>query len=86
MSSLPFSDISGLTYDPDLKRVVVTSWASSWVLAVDPANRTFKFWDTGWKVRHVRSSGGRLLAATSYNGVVLEPQKGAAKVAVAQNP
>jgi photosystem II stability/assembly factor-like uncharacterized protein len=86
MSTLPISDISGLSYDSDLKRVVVTSWASSWVLAVDPANRTFKFWDTGWKVRHVRSSGGRLLAATSYNGVVLEPQKGAAKVAVAQNP
>jgi photosystem II stability/assembly factor-like uncharacterized protein len=86
MSTLPISDISGLGYDADLKRVVVTSWNSSWVLAIDPANRTFKFWDTGWKVRHVRSSGGRLLAATSYNGVVLEPQKAAAKVAVAQNP
>jgi photosystem II stability/assembly factor-like uncharacterized protein len=86
MSTLPISDISGLGYDAGLNRVVVTSWNSSWVLAIDPANRTFKFWDTGWKVRHVRSSGGRLLAATSYNGVVLEPQKGAAKVAVAQNP
>jgi photosystem II stability/assembly factor-like uncharacterized protein len=85
MSTLPISDISGLGYDADLKRVVVTSWNSSWVLGIDPANRTFKFWDTGWKVRHVRSSSGRLLAATSYNGVVLEPQKGAAKVAVAQS-
>ncbi len=75
MSNLPISDISGLSYDPDLKRVVVTSWASSWVLAVDPADRTFKFWDPGWKVRHVRSMSGRLLAATPYNGVVMEPQK-----------
>jgi photosystem II stability/assembly factor-like uncharacterized protein len=86
MSTLPISDISGLSYDSDLKRVVITSWSSSWVLGIDPANRTYKFWDTGWRVRHVRSSGGRLLAATSYNGVVLEPQKGAAKVAVARNP
>ncbi len=61
----------------------MTSWASSWVLAIDPADRTFKFYDPGWKVRHVRSMGGRLLAATPYNGVVIEPQKTSAKVAVA---
>jgi photosystem II stability/assembly factor-like uncharacterized protein len=84
LSTLPISDISGLSYDPDLKRVVVTSWASSWVLAVDPADRTWKFYDPGWKVRHVRSMSGRLVAATSYNGVVVEPQKTTAKVAVAQ--
>ena len=77
MSSLPVSDISGLQYDADLKRIVVTSWASSWVLAIEPADRTFKFFDAGWKVRHVCSSNGRLLAATSYNGVVMEPQKSA---------
>jgi photosystem II stability/assembly factor-like uncharacterized protein len=81
MSTLPISDISGLTYDPELKRVVVTSWGSSWVLAINPADRTFKFWDAGWKVRHVRSSAGRLLAATSYNGVVMEPEKTPAKLA-----
>jgi photosystem II stability/assembly factor-like uncharacterized protein len=86
LSTLPISDISGLTYDPDLKRVVITSWASSWVLAVNPADRTFKFWDPGWKVRHVRSFSGRLLAATSYNGVVIEPQNASAKVVVALNP
>jgi photosystem II stability/assembly factor-like uncharacterized protein len=86
VTTLPISDISGLSYEPDIKRVVITSWASSWVLAVDPTDRTFKFWDPGWKVRHVRSLGGRLLAATPYNGVVIEPQKGGAKVAVARTP
>jgi photosystem II stability/assembly factor-like uncharacterized protein len=82
MTSLPVSDISGLSYDAELKRVVVTSWNSSWVLAVNPMDRTFKFYDPGWRVRHVRSTGGRLLAATPYNGVVVEP----ASVAVASNP
>jgi photosystem II stability/assembly factor-like uncharacterized protein len=86
MTASPISDISGLAYDPDLKRVIVTSWSSSWVLAVNPADRTFKFWDPGWKVRHVRSLGGRLLAATPYNGVVVEPQNAPARTAVAQNP
>jgi photosystem II stability/assembly factor-like uncharacterized protein len=86
MKSLPLSDISGLSYDADMKRIVITSWASSWVLAVNPADRTFKFYDPGWKVRHVQSMGGRLLAATSYNGVVLEPQGTGSKIAVAHNP
>jgi photosystem II stability/assembly factor-like uncharacterized protein len=85
MTTSPISDISGLAYDPALKRVVITSWSSSWVLAVNPADRTFKFWDPGWKVRHVQSAGGRLLAATPYNGVVMEPNT-PAKTAVAQNP
>jgi photosystem II stability/assembly factor-like uncharacterized protein len=85
MTTLPFSDISGLAYDPAMKRVVVTSWSSSWVLAVNPADRTFKFYDPGWRVRHVQSAGGRLLAATPYNGVVMEPTA-PAKTAVAQNP
>jgi photosystem II stability/assembly factor-like uncharacterized protein len=86
LSTLPISDISGLSYDADLKRVVVTSWASSWVLAVDPADRTWKFYDPGWKVRHVRSMSGRLVAATLYNGVVVEPQKTTTKLAVAHTP
>jgi photosystem II stability/assembly factor-like uncharacterized protein len=86
MKSLPLRDISGLSYDANLKRIVITSWASSWVLAVNPADRTFKFYDPGWKVRHVQSVSGRLLAATAYNGVVLEPQKTSSKVTVAHNP
>ena len=84
VTTLPISDISGLAYDADLKRIVVTSWGSSWVLAVNPADDTFKFYDPGWRVRHVRSSSGRLLAATPYNGVVMEPQN--TKTAVASNP
>jgi ligand-binding sensor domain-containing protein len=86
MKSLPLRDISGLSYDANLKRIVITSWASSWVLAVNPADRTFKFYGPGWKVRHVQSVSGRLLAATAYNGVVLEPQKTSSKVTVAHNP
>jgi hypothetical protein len=34
----------------------------------------------------VRSSGGRLLGVTMYNGIVMEPQKTPAKMAVALNP
>jgi photosystem II stability/assembly factor-like uncharacterized protein len=74
LSTLPISDISGMTYDSQLKRLVVTSFNSTWILGIDPASRTWKWWDAGWLVRNVHSSGGRLVAATRYNGVVIQPE------------
>ena len=82
MKSLPISDISGLSYDADLKRMVVTSWSSSWVLAVNPADRTFKFWDPGWKVRHVSS-----IERTAAGGDALQRScHGAAKDVCQKSP
>lgn len=77
MSTLPFSDISAIEYEADLKRIVITSWSSTWVMAVNEADKSWKWWDAGWHVRGVRSNGGRLLAASLYNGVVVQPQASA---------
>ncbi len=74
MSTLPISDISSVTYDPDLQRLVITSSSSTWVLAINESDKSWKWWDAGWNVRGVRSSGGRLLAASLYNGVVMQPK------------
>ncbi len=74
MKTLPVSNINNLSYDSDLKRVMVTSWNSTWVMAVDEHTREFKWWDAGWNVRSVRSLGGRLMGASLFNGVVVQPQ------------
>ncbi len=74
MSSLPISDISSVSYDGDLQRMVVTSWSSTWVLAIQESDKTWKWWDAGWHVRGVQSAGGRLVAASLYNGVVMQPK------------
>ena len=79
MSTLPFSDISGIEYENDLKRIVITSWSSTWVMAVNEADKSWKWWDAGWHVRGVRSNSGRLLAASLYNGVVVQPPSSTAK-------
>ena len=73
MKTLPISNINNLSYDGDLKRIMVTSWNSTWVLAVDEHTREFKWWDAGWNVRSVRSLGGRLMGASLFNGVVVQP-------------
>ena len=79
MSTLPFSDISAIEYEADLKRIVITSWSSTWVMAVNEADKSWKWWDAGWHVRGVRSNAGRLLAASLYNGVVVQPPTSASK-------
>lgn len=74
MSSLPISDINDVDYDNDLQRILITSWSSTWVMAVNEADYKWKWWDAGWHIRGVQSNGGRLLAASLYNGVVMQPQ------------
>jgi ligand-binding sensor domain-containing protein len=83
MSSLPISDINGIEYENDLKRIVITSWSSTWVMGVNEADKSWKWWDAGWHVRGVRSNGGHLLAASLYNGVVVQPQGNTSKQGVA---
>jgi photosystem II stability/assembly factor-like uncharacterized protein len=82
MSTLPISDINGIEYEGDLKRIVITSSSSTWVMAVHETDKSWKWWDAGWHVRGVRSNGGRLLAASLYNGVVMQPQGSGANQAV----
>jgi photosystem II stability/assembly factor-like uncharacterized protein len=77
LSRLPITDISSVRYDAGLQRVVVTSWSSTWVLAIKDSDKSWKWWDAGWHVRAVHSANGRLLAASLYNGVVMQPSGGA---------
>lgn len=73
MSQLPVSDISNIDYDTALKRMIITSGNSTLVFAVDPDAKNWKWWDAGWNVRMVHSIDGRLVGASLYDGVVVEP-------------
>jgi photosystem II stability/assembly factor-like uncharacterized protein len=77
MDNLPFRDVNGMNYDAELKRLLVTSWRSTWVLAVSESDRTFKYWDCGWAVHSVRSSGGRLVGASLFDGVIMQSNESA---------
>ena len=74
MNQLPVSDISNIDYDAALKRVIITSGNSTLVFAVDPEQKNWKWWDAGWNVRMVHSMQGRLVGASLYDGVVVEPK------------
>jgi photosystem II stability/assembly factor-like uncharacterized protein len=77
LSSLPINDINSVDWDEAMKRVVITSANSTMIFGVDSTDKSWKWWDAGWKVRMVHTMGGRLVAASLYDGVVVQPANSA---------
>jgi len=75
MSTLPISNIGNVDWDATLNRIVITSTDSTLVFAIDSSDKSWKWWDAGWSVRMVHSMGGRLVAASLYDGVVVQPSE-----------
>jgi photosystem II stability/assembly factor-like uncharacterized protein len=73
---LPFRDVDDLTYDARLKRVLVSSRSSDQVYAIDPKTMTWNWWKTGYRLSLVRAAGDRMVAASLYDGVLIEPAAG----------
>ena len=75
---LPFVDVDDVYYDAQLDRVLVSSRSSDFVYAIDTKTLDWKWWQTGYRLSAVRSASGHLLAASLYDGVLVEPQPRAA--------
>lgn len=74
LDKLPVADITSVAWNQALRRVVLTSGQSTVIFALDPADKTWKWWNPGWAVHSVATAEGRLLAASYFSGVVAEPQ------------
>ncbi|HEV2462693.1 MAG TPA: transcriptional regulator [Acidobacteriaceae bacterium] len=74
LNELPVRDIDNINYDDGLGRVVITSRDSDLIFALNPDNKSWKWWNAGWKVRMVHSVNGRLVGASLYDGVVVQPR------------
>ena len=76
---LPVVAVNSIAWNPTLDRLVVTSREGTVIYAVDPHDRTWQWWNTGWTVRAAASVNGRLAAASLYSGVVIQPLMEAAR-------
>ena len=81
LSSLPFNDVDGLDFNNEYKRLIVTSANGTLMMAIDPVKKDWKWWDIGWNVHTVHSLGGRFVAASLFDGVVLQPKPSGTQVA-----
>jgi len=73
---LPFRDVNDLTFDTHLNRIVVSSRSSDQIYAIDPKTTTWKWWKTGYRLSAVRAAGDHMVAASLYDGVLVEPTAG----------
>ncbi|HEU4983579.1 MAG TPA: transcriptional regulator, partial [Acidobacteriaceae bacterium] len=62
-----------IDYDPALGKVILASRDSKIIFAINSDNKSWHWWNTGWKVRMVHSMNGRLVGASLYDGVVMQP-------------
>jgi outer membrane protein assembly factor BamB len=76
---LPFRDVDDLFYDPSMGKVLVSSRASDQVYSIDPKTLHWTWSRTGYGIALIRAAGGRLVAASLYDGVLVEPQAAAAE-------
>jgi len=72
---IPINDISGLRYDPQMNRILATSYDSDLLLGIDATGKHWNYWSPGWRTHIVDSSDGHLVAATLLHGVIVEQQK-----------
>jgi photosystem II stability/assembly factor-like uncharacterized protein len=71
---LPFRDVDDLSYDPALKKVLVSSRSSDQVFAIDPKTMKWDWWQTGYDIVLIRAAGDRLIAASLDDGVLVGPR------------
>lgn len=69
----PFREVNDLYYDRGQDRVLVSSSAVDSVYAIDPAGLKWTLSHAGWKISLIRADGGRMLAASLYDGVLVAP-------------
>jgi photosystem II stability/assembly factor-like uncharacterized protein len=73
---LPFRDVDDLYYDAQLDKVLVSSRTSDQVYIIDPKTLGWKWTQTGYFIGVIRAAGGRMVAASMYDGVVVEQGTG----------
>jgi photosystem II stability/assembly factor-like uncharacterized protein len=74
LERLPFRDVDDLFFDAGRGEVLASSRGSDWIYAIDPRTLTWKWWQTGYRLELVRAAGKRMVAASLYDGVLVEPQ------------
>jgi hypothetical protein len=71
---LPFREADDLSLDAAAGRILASSRRSEQIYSIDPKNLSWKWFNTGYKVALVRFADGHLIAASVFDGVIVEPK------------
>jgi photosystem II stability/assembly factor-like uncharacterized protein len=75
LNGLPAKDITSVSFDATHKRLLATSDATGVIFESSDGGRTWQRGpDSGFPLRRVSVFGGRLVGATPFDGVILQPE------------
>src|ERR1700678_1775570 len=76
VNGLPAKDITSVSFDSTRKRLLATSDANGVIFESRDGGRSWQRGpDSGFPLRRVSVIGGRLVGATPFDGVILQPEK-----------
>ena len=78
---LPFREADDLAWDSATGHILASSRSSDQIYSIDPKNLTWKWFHTGYNVAHIRIADGRLIAASVFDGILVEPRTSSAHLA-----
>ncbi|MDQ6732963.1 MAG: hypothetical protein M3Z35_02430, partial [Nitrospirota bacterium] len=75
VKNLFMRDVNSIFYDEPSQRVLVTANSSTTIaFAAHLPDMAVSYWNTGWNLKLIRSAGDHLVAATLFDGIVVEPK------------
>lgn len=82
LGGLPDREITSIVYDAPGNRLLATSYASNFIWQSTDQGKSWKKGpDTGYPLRRISVVRGRYMAATPFDGVILQPEEEAPKAA-----
>jgi photosystem II stability/assembly factor-like uncharacterized protein len=85
ITTLPINDISSVTYDAGIQKVIVTSWKGDLLFGTKDDGATWNYWNAGWQLRSLNSVSGQLYGVSLYHGIVKQPAAAAGDATGQQN-
>ncbi len=85
ITSLRLSNVMSVQFDEPNQRILATGAASMNVFESMDSGRNWSPINAGWLVRNVRLIGGRLVAITPFDGIVLQPETSTSASAINGN-
>jgi hypothetical protein len=68
-------DVNSIFYDEKGQRVLITANSSTTIaFAAHLPDKKVNYWNTGWNLRLMRPVGDHMVAATLFDGVVIQPE------------
>ena len=75
VKNLYVRDVNSIFYDEKGQRILVTANSSTTIaFAAHLPDKKVNYWNTGWNLRLMRPVGDHMVAATLFDGVVIQPE------------